>query len=137
MKIYTDGSIRRDKIGWGFVSVLNDTEIHASYGQLDGPSTLRNQRNIAGEMKAVIEAINWAKKEGYKSITIYHDYTGCSKWPDREWQSRNEFTQKYAQYVNKIRNKMDIKFVWVKGHSGDKWNDRADELAGLGAEKAN
>ena len=28
-----------------------------------------------------------------------------------------------------VRARGDISFEWVKGHNGDRWNDRADELA--------
>ena len=28
----------------------------------------------------------------------------------------------------------DVRFRWVKGHSGDRWNDRVDELATVAAD---
>ena len=35
----------------------------------------------------------------------------------------------YKKYYDSIKNILDVKFVKVKGHSGDKYNDRADALA--------
>ena len=29
---------------------------------------------------------------------------------------------------------VDVSFSWVKGHSGDHWNDRVDELATMAAD---
>jgi ribonuclease HI len=33
-----------------------------------------------------------------------------------------------------VSSDVDVSFRWVKGHSGDRWNDRADELATLAAD---
>ena len=35
----------------------------------------------------------------------------------------------FQAYYNNIKEYVDIKFVKVKGHSGDKYNDMADKLA--------
>lgn len=37
--------------------------------------------------------------------------------------------------IEEYRNR-DITFEWVKGHAGNRWNDRADQLAVRGAELA-
>ncbi len=31
-----------------------------------------------------------------------------------------------------LSDDVDVSFSWVKGHSGDRWNDRVDELADTG-----
>ena len=33
-----------------------------------------------------------------------------------------------------LSSDVDVSFRWVKGHSGDHWNDRVDELATLAAD---
>ena len=39
------------------------------------------------------------------------------------------FTQDYHSQIQAMKKKIDINFIKVKGHSGDRFNDRADYLA--------
>jgi len=64
-----------------------------------------------------------------KELTIYHDYEGIAKWPLGLWKANKEGTIAYKSYYDKISQSVNIKFVKVKGHSGDKYNDVADRLA--------
>jgi ribonuclease HI len=38
--------------------------------------------------------------------------------------------------LEKACERHDIQWIWVKGHDGDEGNERADELARLGAAEA-
>ena len=62
-------------------------------------------------------------------LKIYHDYEGISRWCLGEWQAAKKGTISYVSFYNKIKNKLKVKFVKVKGHSGDKYNELADKLA--------
>jgi ribonuclease HI len=66
---------------------------------------------------------------GVKSVEIYHDYEGIGAWADRRWKANNPLTQGYRDFVAEARKTLEIKFVKVKGHSGNKYNDMADRLA--------
>jgi ribonuclease HI len=35
----------------------------------------------------------------------------------------------WEPFIELVRSRRDVVFTWVKGHSGDEWNDRADRLA--------
>ena len=37
--------------------------------------------------------------------------------------------------IEAVRSRGDVSFRWVKGHSGDRWNDEADRLAVQAAER--
>ena len=43
-------------------------------------------------------------------------------------------TKAYRNYVFDSREVLDIKFIKVKGHSGNEYNNRADYLAGKALE---
>ena len=66
---------------------------------------------------------------GIQKLSIYHDYEGIASWCLGKWKTNREGTKAYKAYFDSICDRMEIEFVKVKGHSGDKYNDRADELA--------
>lgn len=90
---------------------------------------LAQMHNVAGEIKGAQAAMNYAITHGFDKITIYHDYEGIAKWCTGEWKTNKEGTKAYKAYYESICQKLQVNFVKVKGHSNDKYNDIADELA--------
>ena len=64
-----------------------------------------------------------------KEITIFYDYQGIESWATGDWKTNNNLTRDYKKFIDEIKSQIDINFVKVKGHSNDKYNDMADELA--------
>ena len=60
-------------------------------------------------------------------MIIFYDYTGIEKWANNKWKTNNPLTQSYKEYMSKVEIK--IKWIKIKSHSGDKWNDYVDQLA--------
>ena len=87
------------------------------------------QRNVAGEIMGSKIAIDWCLANGVESVEVYHDYEGIGAWADRRWKANNPLTQGYRDYVAEARKSLHIKFIKVKGHSGNKYNYMADKLA--------
>ena len=86
--------------------------------------------NIIGEIFGVINALDWAVSNGFEKIKIYHDYEGLSKWVSGEWSANSEVAKMFtAIYRNKFEGVVDVVFEHVTGHSNNKYNDQADELA--------
>lgn len=128
--IYVDGSYSpsaSEYAGWGFVVVKNGKEVFAESGCSDAPAL---SRNIDGELLATINAIDWCKNNNEEKVVICHDYEGIARWAQGEWNAKSEIA---ILYVANVQKKLKgISFKKVSGHSGDKWNDRADELAKAG-----
>lgn len=126
---YVDGSYRDDtkEFSYGIVFFHNGEELHMC-NKLSNPELI-SMRNVAGEIKASEEAIRYALDLGCKKITIYHDYEGIAKWPTGEWKANKEGTIAYKLYYMQASLNIDINFVKVTGHSGDKYNEVADQLA--------
>ena len=101
------------------------TELKSAFDDAEAAA----QRNVAGEIMGSKLAIDWCLANGIKSVEIYHDYEGIGAWADKRWKANNTLTQGYRDYVEKARRALEIKFVKVKGHSGNKYNDMADKLA--------
>ena len=127
---YIDGSynIRTEQYGYGCI-ILKGNEVIAKLNGKGYNKENALMRNVAGEILGSEMAINYAIENGYDSIAIYHDYEGIAKWPDGEWKATKESTQVYRDYVNFKRKKINIDFYKVLAHSGDTYNDLADELA--------
>ncbi len=88
-----------------------------------------SMRNVAGEIKGAESAINFCLSKGISKLKIYYDYEGIARWAKGEWKCNKEGTKNYSEFYKKAKTKIDISFVKVKAHSGNKYNDRADMLA--------
>ncbi len=127
---YTDGSynVKTGVYGYGVVLIFaNGTEL--VFSGSDGDKEVSQMRNVAGELKGACVAMQYAYKNGFSKITIFHDYEGVSKWADNEWKTNLEYTKKYKEYAEKIRKKITVSFSKVLAHSGDEYNEKADMLA--------
>ena len=82
-----------------------------------------------GEILGAQVAMKMAVEQGAESLTIVHDYQGIASWCTGEWKTNKEGTKAYKAYFDSLKDKLIIHFQKVKGHSGDEYNDLADELA--------
>ena len=74
-------------------------------------------------------AEQYAVDHNIPEITIYHDYEGIAKWCTGAWKATKPGTIAYQAFYREAMKKVKVHFVKVKGHSNDKYNDMADQLA--------
>lgn len=127
---YVDGSYnnKTKEYSFGVVLICDNTVVEtiSRKGTSEDAATMRN---VAGEIGGACAAIKFAAEKRAKTLVIYYDYEGIGKWADRKWKTNNKYTKAYADIVAKARKCFKIKFIKVKSHSGDKYNDYADKLA--------
>ena len=126
---YVDGSY--DKLSGDFsygMVILYQGQEQTFFKRLHDEE-LALMHNVAGEIKGAEAAMRYALEQGVSKIVIYHDYEGIAKWCNGAWKANKEGTKAYKAYYESVCDKLEIEFVKVKGHSGDKYNDMADVLA--------
>jgi ribonuclease HI len=137
--IYTDGACSGNPGpgGWGAVLILEESGKNKAQKNLSGkePATTNNKM----ELRAVIEALKAIKDKEYE-LEIYTDSNyvkdGTEKWI-HSWKKNGWKTSAKAEVKNKdlwieldnLVQQFKIKWHWVKGHSGNKYNELADSLA--------
>ena len=127
---YVDGSFCKDNetFSYGMVIVQKRQDDLYFARKYEDPD-LAAMRNVAGEIKGAEAAMKYALDQGYKKLMIYYDYEGIEKWCTGEWKTNKEGTRAYKAFYDEEKKNLGIRFVKVKGHSNDKYNDMADMLA--------
>ena len=136
--IYTDGACKGNpgRGGWGALLMYGDREKELFGGEA---ATTNNRM----ELMAVIEALGSLKRRCYVIVHTDSQYVrlGITEWlpawMQRGWKTAAKKPVKNAdlwQRLFDVSAKHEIEWRWVKGHSGNVGNERADELANRGAE---
>ncbi|MBR2038459.1 MAG: ribonuclease H family protein [Lachnospiraceae bacterium] len=126
---YVDGSYNVANNQFSYGIVLLDGEQELKFQQFFIDEELASMRNVAGEIKGAEAAMRYAVEQGFQKLYIYHDYEGIAKWCLGEWKTNKEGTKAYKAYFDSIRDKLQVVFVKVAAHTGDKYNEMADKLA--------
>ena len=126
---YVDGSynVTTGEYSCGVVFLYEGKE--ETMAQKGEDEEMAQMRNVAGEILGSQLAMELAVRRGIRKIKIYHDYQGIASWCLGEWKTNKEGTKAYKKYYDSVQDKLQVTFVKVKGHSGDHYNDMADELA--------
>ena len=123
---FVDGSYINGIIGYGAVILKKGIVLQELCGQVNRPEYLQHHQ-VGGELAAASKVFQWCIDKKIPGCTIHYDYEGIKKWATGEWKAKKELTQKYQQYVRQLP--LIIKWIRVKSHTGNLWNERADRLA--------
>ncbi|MFL2581979.1 MAG: ribonuclease HI [Flavobacteriales bacterium] len=135
--IYTDGSAKGNpgKGGYGAVLISGNHEKRLSQGYI---LTTNNRM----ELLAVIIGLEALNQKC--NVIIYSDSKYVVDSVEKEWVfgwEKKEFkgkknTDLWKRFLSIYRNH-NVKFKWVKGHAGNKYNEICDQLAVEAAESSN
>ncbi len=133
-KIYTDGACSGNPGpgGWAVIILVNNEIKEMFFG------SEKNTTNNQMELLAPIKAIQKFKKKS--EISIFTDSTyvrdgitiWIKQWEENGWKTASKKPVKNKELWKKLKNlssKHSIKWIWVKGHAQDKYNNLVDELA--------
>jgi ribonuclease H-related protein len=125
-EIDVDGSYRNGITSYGVVIRKDGKKIKELSGTLD-PSEVEGSHQVAGEIRAVKEAVSWCRENKINDVTLYYDYNGLEKWAKGKWKTKKNVSRDYADFMK--TDKIKIKWVKIESHTGKKWNEYADRLA--------
>ena len=137
--IYTDGACKGNPGpgGWGALMIAGEhrKELHGGAAQ-----TTNNRM----ELTAAIEALAALKRGCRVQLFTDSQYVrnGITEWLP-QWKRRGWRTaagkpvanQDLWQELDALAARFPVEWHWVRGHSGDEGNERADELARRGIEE--
>jgi ribonuclease HI len=134
--VYTDGACKGNPGpgGWGALLRWGNHEKELFGGE---PQTTNNRM----ELTAVIEALSALKQSSHVAVYTDSEYvrngitTWIHNWKQRGWRTADKKPVKNVelwQRLDALASEHHVRWHWVRGHSGDPGNERADELANRG-----
>lgn len=138
VSIYTDGACSGNPGpgGWGAVLIYNGIEKEISGGEA---ATTNNRMELTG----VIRALSLLKEPC--DVTLYSDSQYITRAVNEGWLKKWKaagFTKKGGLKNAELWRELDglltvhaVKFIWVKGHAENAYNNRCDALAVAEREK--
>jgi ribonuclease HI len=135
VEIFTDGACSGNPGpgGWGAVLRYGAVEKEMNGGE---PQTTNNRM----ELMAAIMAIEAVKRPCEIHLHTDSEYlrngitTWIHSWKARGWKTADKKPVKNVDLWQRLERAIeshDVHWHWVRGHSGHKENERADELARL------
>lgn len=132
IKIYTDGGAAPNPgLGaWAAILIYEPKSLYKEYYSCVDDISTNNQM----ELTAAIQGLSKIKKGNTIPITLYSDSNylikGMTEWLNG-WKNKNFKDVKNVELwkqLDLLNNEFNITWVWVKGHSSNQYNNRADEL---------
>lgn len=133
MTIYSDGGSKPNPGpgGWAALLISGEHEAEISGGE---SHTTNNQMELTAAIKA-LEALT-RPCEVYFYTDSQYLRQGITEWI-KTWRKNGWMTSAKKPVLNKdlwielydLTQKHQIKWHWTRGHAGDKFNERVDQLA--------
>lgn len=143
--LYTDGSSKGNPGpgGYGAILLFSDDEgkLHKKELSCGYASTTNNRMELLGVI-AGLSAINQPCKVTVHTDSQYiakaFNENWLSNWQKKNWKTSANKPVKNVDLWKKLLdlyNTHEVSFVWVKGHAGNEYNERCDELATTAADQ--
>jgi ribonuclease HI len=151
LEIYTDGGCigngkegSENRGGFGCIMVCED-KVLAKHNQafLGTTNNRMELRGIIHALKAL--ELNYETLKVFTNVVLITDSQYCingsntwrHNWQKNNWKVKGQsiknpdLWKELSSLLDSVLNKYNFEFRWVKGHSGNKYNEMVDELTHL------
>lgn len=126
---YVDGSFDLSNFTYSYGVVFITSEGKETFSGREDNRELAEMRNVSGELKGAMVAMELAVERKIDTLYLHFDYTGIEQWAVGNWKTNKDGTKAYKKYYDSIKDRLKVVFVKVKAHSGIEYNEEADQLA--------
>ncbi|GAL22836.1 ribonuclease HI [Vibrio maritimus] len=140
--VYTDGACANNhlqnlgsrKAGWAAITLINGQLVGEQSGSLKGEDATSNR----AELIAAIRGLSGVPEGAYIELFTDSKYViqciteWLGNWKKNGWRTANKKPVKnmdLIQELDELYQNRCVHMTWVKGHSGNELNERADSLA--------
>ena len=128
IEIYSDGSSDGKSGGVGgfaFVIVVDGVKVHEASG-----SEQKATNNVV-EVLGASKGLEWVATNypQCEDVTLISDSQCVLRWADRTYQIKKPHLIPYVIALRKVFDQTKAKTQWIKGHSGQEFNELCDQLA--------
>lgn len=135
--IYTDGAARGNPgpAGWGAILLagnkvfeLGGREDYATNNQMELTAPIGALKYVRAHLRHGVNAEIISDSK----YVIFGITEWIFNWQKNNWQNAAKkpvLNRELWEELYKLTAELNPKWTYIKGHNGDKWNDRADEIA--------
>ncbi|OGI74818.1 ribonuclease HI [Candidatus Nomurabacteria bacterium RIFCSPHIGHO2_01_FULL_43_16] len=150
--IYTDGAAKGNPGRAGWAAVILRKQNNGGQGRVHEIGRyIKHATNNQMELTAPIEALKYLKRKNTQATPVYNiEIVSDSKyvilgitewienWMKNNWRNAAKkpvLNRKLWEELYELTREFKIKWIYVKGHNENKYNERADEIATSFAEE--
>jgi len=140
--VYTDGGCSGNPGAGGWGCVIIDEKPDATSKEICFSGGEKHTTNNRMELTAVITALNYIIsnfKNENRTVSVFTDSqyvkngitTWIKGWKQKGWRTADKKPVKNQDLwtaLDEAASKLSVRWIWVKGHAGIKYNEKVDNL---------
>lgn len=129
--VYSDGSatVASKPGGYGFVIVQDDIKIAEGCGHSE--KATNNDMELLGAIQGLAHTLKYVTDKSIDkySVTLISDSQLVLGWASGRYKFKQYDKMSQYKQLMFLMNRLKAKTEWVKGHSGNEFNEQCDKLA--------
>lgn len=139
IELYSDGSatVPSKPGGWGYVLVINGNKSEENSGY--HPNASNNDMELEAAIQGLTAVLKYVVNNTHPSLNsedgpevfLCSDSQLVLGWADGSFRFKQESKMEKYRQLQYLVKRLKVKTRWIKGHSGNIFNERCDHLANV------